>query len=125
MVNILMFKPIVGYFVFLMASALLCKNVRDITQRRNWKPILFELTFQILVAIAFTNVPVCTSVIEWMAKGVMKISDATAEGTKFCFGYIGGGDLPFNIKEGSSGFIFAFQALPSIILVSVLAAVLM
>ena len=67
----------------------------------------------------------CTSAIEWMARGVTKISDATAEGTKFCFGYIGGGDLPFTVKGNGKTFIFAFQALPSIILVSVLSAVLM
>ena len=54
----------------------------------------------------------------------MKLKDATIEGTKFCFGYIGGGELPFELVEGSSGFVFAFQVFPTVILVSALSAAL-
>ncbi len=119
-----MLRPIIGYSLFLTASAFLCGNFRDILQKRNWRPIVFGILFQVLVVFAFTNLPACVSAIEWVANGVMKLKDATIEGTKFCFGYIGGGDLPFNLKENGSAFVFAFQVLPTIILVSALSAML-
>ena len=119
-----MIRAIAGYFVFLVASIFLAEK-SSIKLNRNWKPVLFGILLQIMVAFALTNIPACISAIEWVARGVMKLKDATIEGTKFCFGYIGGGDLPFNVKENGKTFIFAFQALPSIILVSVLSAILM
>lgn len=119
-----MIKPIVGYILFLVASAFLCKNIRDIFQKRNLQPILFGILLQIAVAFAFTHIPSCISAIECVARGVMKLKDATIEGTKFCFGYMGGGDLPFDIKENGNAFVFAFQVLPTIILVSTLSAML-
>lgn len=118
-----MLRPIVGYFLFLIAALWLCEE-KDIKLSRNWKPVLFGILFQVLVVFAFTNSPGCVSFIECAARGVMKLKDATVEGTKFCFGYIGGGDLPFDLKEGSTGFVFAFQVLPTVILVSALSAAL-
>ena len=118
-----MLKPIIGYFLFLVAALWLCEE-RDIKLSRNWKPVLFGVLFQIAIVFAFTNLPICVSVIEVAARGVMKLKDATIEGTKFCFGYIGGGDLPFDLKENGNGFVFAFQVLPTVILVSALSAIL-
>lgn len=118
-----MLRPIVGYFLFLIAALWLCEE-KDIKLSRNWKPVLFGILFQVLVVFAFTNSPGCVSFIECAARGVMKLKDATIEGTKFCFGYIGGGDLPFDLKEGCTGFVFAFQVLPTVILVSALSAAL-
>lgn len=118
-----MLRPIVGYFLFLIAALWLCEE-KDIKLSRNWKPVLFGILFQVLVVFAFTNSPGCVSFIECAARGVMKLKDATIEGTKFCFGYIGGGDLPFDLKDGSTGFVFAFQVLPTVILVSSLSAAL-
>jgi len=118
-----MVRSIAGYFVFLIASIFLIEK-SNIKLNRNWKPVLFGILLQITVAFALTNIPACISAIEWVARGVMKLKDATIEGTKFCFGYIGGGDLPFDVKGNSNTFIFAFQVLPTIILVSTLAATL-
>lgn len=118
-----MFKPLIGYFLFLLASLWLCED-RYIKLGRNWKPVIFGILFQIAVIFAFTNLPICVSIIEHAARGVMKLKDATIEGTKFVFGYIGGGDLPFELKDDSSSFVFAFQVLPTVILVSALSAIL-
>ncbi|MBQ9335637.1 MAG: hypothetical protein IJS10_03785 [Alphaproteobacteria bacterium] len=118
-----MIRSITGYFVFLIASIFLAEK-SSIKLNRNWKPVLFGILLQIAVAFALTHIPACISAIEWVARGVMKLKDATIEGTKFCFGYIGGGDLPFDVKGNSNTFIFAFQVLPTIILVSTLAATL-
>ena len=116
-------RAIFGYCIFLIASMFLADK-SNIKFNRNWKPVLFGILLQFLVAFALTNITACISAIEWVARGVMKLKDATIEGTKFCFGYIGGGDLPFDTKENSNALVFAFQVLPTIILVSTLAATL-
>lgn len=118
-----MLKPIVGYVLFLIATLWLCED-KNIKLNRNWKPVIYGILFQILVIFAFMNLPACISVIEYVANGVMKLKDATIEGTKFVFGYVGGGDLPFELKENGSPFVFAFQVLPTVILVGTLSAIL-
>jgi CNT family concentrative nucleoside transporter len=55
---------------------------------------------------------------------VTTLQQATQEGTSFLFGYLGGGKLPFEAKPGSSAFILAFQALPSVLVISALSALL-
>jgi CNT family concentrative nucleoside transporter len=70
------------------------------------------------------NIPAVISFFECMANGIMKLKDATIEGTRFVFGYLGGGDPPFQVKEGSSAYILGFQALPTVILFCILSSVL-
>ncbi|MGJ3231276.1 MAG: NupC/NupG family nucleoside CNT transporter [Oceanicaulis sp.] len=57
---------------------------------------------------------------------VAVLQAATTQGTSFVFGYLGGGDSPFVIREGAEGltFTFAFQALPMVIVLSALSALL-
>jgi CNT family concentrative nucleoside transporter len=55
---------------------------------------------------------------------VTAIQDATRAGTSFVFGYVGGGPLPFTETYPGASFIFAFQALPLILVVSALSALL-
>jgi CNT family concentrative nucleoside transporter len=45
-------------------------------------------------------------------------------GTSFVFGYLGGGDLPFDEKLRGASFILAFRALPLILLISALSALM-
>lgn len=59
--------------------------------------------------------------------GVVEVLQAvTNEGAQFVFGYLSGGQSPFVIDEANAGgtFLFAFQALPMVIVLSALSAVL-
>jgi CNT family concentrative nucleoside transporter len=106
-------------------AAFLCSSApKKFALPQNAKYIAFGVLFQIAVVFAMTNVPAVVSALEYLTCGIMKLRDATLEGTKFVFGYVGGGDLPFDVKEGGSAFVFAFQALPTIILVGALGAIL-
>ena len=55
---------------------------------------------------------------------VLLLQEATKAGTSFAFGYIGGGDPPFAEPFPGAGFILAFQALPIILVMSALSALL-
>ncbi len=52
------------------------------------------------------------------------ISAASRAGSSFVFGYIGGGTLPFDLKVPGADFILAFQALPIVLVMSVLTTLL-
>jgi CNT family concentrative nucleoside transporter len=54
----------------------------------------------------------------------MALKDATVAGTSFVFGYLGGGESPFHPKEGVNSYIFAFQALPMVIVISAISMLL-
>ena len=55
---------------------------------------------------------------------VEAIQKATEAGTGFVFGYLGGGELPFAETKPGAAFIFAFRALPMVLVVSALATLL-
>ncbi|MDR0695346.1 MAG: hypothetical protein LBF56_01055 [Holosporales bacterium] len=118
-----MARSIVGYFLFLLV-ALWLRDESDMKLAKSWKPVVYGVLFQIAIGLAITNMPVFVTCMECVARGVMKLRDATLEGTKFVFGYVGGGEPPFNLKDGGSPFVFAFQALPTVIIVSTLSAIL-
>ncbi len=53
---------------------------------------------------------------------VYAIEAATRAGTTFVFGFLGGGDPPFDLTNGGAMYIFAFRILPQIVVFSVLVA---
>src|ERR1700751_4536818 len=59
-----------------------------------------------------------------LKEGVDALQRATDAGTSFVFGYLGGGPLPFDEKQPGLGYIFAFRALPMVLLISALASLL-
>ena len=125
-----MIKSLICCFVCLLSAILvrfvLTENKKQylIDLRSIWKIILFGILFQIALVILFTKNQTAISVIESISSFMSKLKDATLEGTKFVFGYLSSEELPFVVKPNSSIFIFAFQTLPTIILVSVLSAIL-
>src|SRR5206468_6305744 len=59
-----------------------------------------------------------------LTHAVEAIQKATETGTGFVFGYLGGGDLPFAETRPGASFVFAFRALPMVLVVSALATLL-
>jgi concentrative nucleoside transporter, CNT family len=55
---------------------------------------------------------------------VAALQNATKAGTSFAFGYIGGAEPPFTVTNPGNGFSFAFQALPLVIVLAAISAVL-
>lgn len=87
-------------------------------------PIIKALGLQIGLAYMFLKMPLLKSGLLHVCNGVSKLKDATAEGTKFVFGYIGGADIPFSPIEGKGTYVFVFQALPTILVINAIVMVL-
>ncbi|NNU15032.1 nucleoside:proton symporter [Parvularcula sp. ZS-1/3] len=85
------------------------------------------VAFQVGLAFIFLQIPAARDSLVAVNGIVLALSEATGTATDFLFGYVGRSDnMPFAPAEGENPglFIFAFQALPLIVVVSALAAVL-
>ena len=90
-----------------------------------WRWVAGALLLQILIALVIVRVPFVWDVIMLANYAVMAIEKATLVGSSYMFGYTGGGELPFVLKEGASPpLIIAFQILPLVIVFSALSALL-
>jgi len=78
----------------------------------------------LLAAIVLIKLPVVAHAFGVINDAVGAISSASRAGTAFVFGYLGGGALPFDLKAPGADFILAFQALPVVLVMSVLTTLL-
>ncbi len=92
--------------------------------RISWRLILAGLAVQIALAALLLKLPGVKAVFAGLGSGVAALQDATRAGTAFVFGYLGGGTLPFAETQPGSSFVLAFQALPLVLLMSALSALL-
>ena len=93
--------------------------------RPSWKWIGGALLLQFAIALVIVRVPFVWEVIGLANQGVMAIEKATLVGSSYMFGYAGGAELPFVLKEGAQPpLIIAFQILPLVIVFSALSALL-
>mgnify|MGYP001966493022 CR=1 FL=1 len=86
--------------------------------------VLAGLALQAAVALVLLNFPPAKALFLAINRLVLVLHDATLAGTKVVFGYIGGGDLPFQESYPGASFVLAFQALPLVLVISALSALL-
>ena len=88
------------------------------------KQTALGLVVTILTAVILIKVPVVAHAFGAINDAVGAISAASRAGTSFVFGYLGGGTLPFDPKVPGADFVLAFQALPIVLVMSVLTTLL-
>ena len=93
-------------------------------RRGAWRVALAGIGLQIALALVLLKVPLIADGVASLGQVVTAMEKATREGTSMVFGYIGGGALPFAESRPGAAFVFAFQALPIIIVTSTLTALL-
>jgi len=109
-----------GVLALLAIAWTLGENRRSVSIRQ----IAIGLAVTVLTALALIKVPLAARVFGAINDAVGAISAASRAGTSFVFGYLGGGTLPFDLKSPGADFILAFQALPIILVMSVLTTLL-
>lgn len=82
------------------------------------------LVATLVVAVALLKIPAVARAFGVINDAVGVISAATRAGTSFVFGYLGGGTPPFDLKAPGADFVLAFQALPIVLVMSVLTTLL-
>jgi len=89
-----------------------------------WRAIVVGLGLQVLLGIVFLRFsPVKTAFLK-INDALLVLERATQAGTSLVFGYLGGGPAPFAISDAASNFVLAFRALPIVLLISALSALL-
>jgi concentrative nucleoside transporter, CNT family len=82
------------------------------------------LTVTLVTAVALIKLPFVAHAFGVINDAVGAISAASRAGTSFVFGYLGGGPLPFDPQTPGADFVLAFQALPIVLVMSVLTTLL-
>ena len=90
----------------------------------SWRLVAAGLVIQFALAGLLLELPQSQIVFEWLNDGVVALQKATEAGTSLVFGFLGGGDLPFKEPYPGAAFILAFRALPLVLLMSALSALL-
>ncbi len=88
------------------------------------RTVVAGIVLQWALAILFVKFPLAASFFLLLNQGVDALQRATDAGTGFVFGYLGGGPLPFSETQPGASFIFAFRALPLVLVISALASLL-
>jgi CNT family concentrative nucleoside transporter len=89
-----------------------------------WRSVIIGLILTFALALLMLKIPQAEIVFGWINRAVEAVAAATKAGTAFVFGYVGGAALPFDPKTPGSDFILAFQALPVVLVMSVLSSLL-
>ncbi len=93
-------------------------------RRAPWKTVAAGLGLQFALALLLLKVPFSKQVFVWLNQAVLALQQAMQAGTSVVFGYLGGGQAPFAETFPGASFILAFQALPLILVISALSALL-
>jgi CNT family concentrative nucleoside transporter len=109
-----------GVFALLAIAWALGENRRAASFRQ----AAIGLVVTLVTALVLIKVPLVAKAFGAINDAVSTIAAASRAGTSFVFGYLGGGALPFDLKAPGADFILAFQALPIILVMSVLTTLL-
>ncbi len=89
-----------------------------------WRPVVIGLAVTFALALLMLKVPQTQAAFNWINSAVDAVAAATKAGTGFVFGYVGGGPPPFEVKNPGNAFVLGFQALPVVLIISVLSSLL-
>ncbi|HEX8568595.1 MAG TPA: nucleoside transporter C-terminal domain-containing protein [Caulobacteraceae bacterium] len=93
-------------------------------RRFPWRLAAGALALQAVLVLLLFGLPQSEAVLGAMTAGVGGLAAATREGTRFVFGYLGGGPQPYAVADQNALFVFAFEVLPLILVISALSALL-
>jgi CNT family concentrative nucleoside transporter len=113
-------QSLLGVFALLALAWAFGENRRAVSL----KEAAAGLALTAALAVLLLKLPQSRAVFSVLTRGVDAVAAATRAGTSFVFGYLGGGPPPFDATHPERAFVLAFDALPFILVVSVLTTVL-
>lgn len=113
-------QSLLGVLVLLALAWAISEDRRAVSIRR----IAVGLAVTVALAALLLKIPQTKVVFAALNQGVDAVAAATRAGTAFVFGYLGGAPLPFDPKMPGGEYVLAFQALPIVLVVSVLTTLL-
>ena len=116
------FRGIIGIAVLMGLAWAFSENRRGLP---GWRWIAGALALQAVLAVLIVRVPIVWEAVGLVNTAVSAVEQATLKGSSYMFGYLGGAELPFALKEGvQPPLVIAFHILPLVIVFSALSALL-
>ena len=113
-------QSLLGLFAFAVLAWLFSENRRAVSGRG----ALTGIGVQVTLAALFLNIAWFQHFFIALNGVILALEQATQAGTSFVFGYLGGAPLPFEESYPGASFVLAFRALPLVLVVSALTALL-
>ncbi|SHJ69666.1 concentrative nucleoside transporter, CNT family [Malonomonas rubra DSM 5091] len=114
------YRGVLGVLLLLLLAWLASEQRRKV----NWRLVVTGVVLQFLVAALLLKFPPIKDLFLLLNTLTLALEKATTEGTSMVFGFLGGGNLPFAETAPGASFVFAFRALPIILVVSALSSLL-
>ncbi len=115
-----MLQSIAGLLILTTIAWLLAEERKALPVRT----VLVGLGLQLGLALLLLKLPLFRELFLTLNDVIKALDEATKAGTGFVFGYLGGAPLPFETTRPGADFILAFRALPLILVMSALSALL-
>ncbi len=116
----LVLQSILGLAAFLGLAWLLSENRHRVSMRM----AVVGLLLQVVTGLILLKVPFVREAFLQLNRLVVALEQSTRAGTSFVFGYVGGGQEPYEVTNAAANVIFAFQSLPLVLFISALSALL-
>jgi CNT family concentrative nucleoside transporter len=89
-----------------------------------WRPVLAGMALTLALGVLLFKAPPVQHLFVVLNDALGALERATRDGTAFVFGFLGGGPLPYPESYPGATFVLAFRALPLVLVVSALSALL-
>jgi CNT family concentrative nucleoside transporter len=89
-----------------------------------WRIVIAGGLLQVMLAALLLKAPPLRDLFLALNDVLSALEKSTQEGTRFVFGFLGGGPQPFEERPGASSFVLAFRALPLLLVMSALTSLL-
>lgn len=108
----------------LVAIVAACWGLSENRRAFPWRLALGAIAVQAAIVLLVFGVPGSAVVLNAITGSVDGLAAATRRGTQFIFGYLAGGEQPYVVQNQPALFVFAFEVLPLILVISALSALL-
>ncbi len=89
-----------------------------------WRAVGAGMALLVVLSLVFLKIPLVKDAFMKLNDVLAVLERATQAGTSMVFGYLGGGSTPFAVSDPASNFVLAFRALPLVLVISALSALL-
>lgn len=103
---------------------LLCWLLSEQRRAVRWRTVGSGLALAFALALGLLHLPPLQVALALVNEGANALQHATQAGTAFVFGHLGGGPLPYAETAPGASFVLAFRALPLVLVVAALSALL-
>jgi len=113
-------RSLIGFLLLHALAWALSENRRAVA----WRPVLAGMLLTLGLGILLLKAPPAKAIFMVLNDAMDALEKATRAGTSFVFGFLGGAPLPYAETYPGASFVLAFRALPIVLVVSALSALL-